>query len=110
MSIPVDSLRKLPPGAAYEKKSGQAGLKLAYNNGNIQASASCDSLQYLVYTYEETIDRLTKENAELREQIKPPENPLKWYLYGVLAGVIITVSIILFIKYRRKWRIAQNIF
>ena len=107
MSIPVDSLRKLPPGAAYEKKSGQAGLKLTYKDGNIQATATCDSLINLVYTYEETINRLTQENAELQEQIKPPENPLKWYLYGVLTGGIATILIILFIKYRRKW---QNIF
>lgn len=108
MSIPVDSLRKLPPGAVYEKKSGQAGLKLAYKDGNIVGSATCDSIvNNLRYTYEERIDRITKENTELREQIKPTENPLKWYLYGVLTGIIVTVLIILFIKYRRKW---QNTF
>lgn len=99
----MDSLRKLPPDAAYEKKSGQANLKLSYNNGNIQASASCDSLQYLVYTYEETIDRLMKENAELQEQVKPPEFTLKCYLTGVLTGIL-TILIFQFI---RKW---QNIF
>lgn len=108
MSIPVDSLRKLPPGAVYEKKSGQAGLKLAYKDGNIVGSATCDSIvDRLRYTYEERIDRITKENTELREQIKPPENPFKWYLYGVLTGIIVTILIILFIKYRRKW---QNTF
>lgn len=107
MSIPVDSLRKLTPGAAYEKKSGQASLKLSYKDGNILGSATCDSLQNLVYTYEELIDQLKKDNSELQEQIKPPENPLKRYLYGVLTGAVVTIIIILFIKYRRKWR---NIF
>lgn len=107
MSIPVDSLRNLPEGAVFEKKSGQAGLKLSYKDGKVLASATCDSLQNVLYTYEETIDRLVKENTELKEQIKPPENPFKWYLYGVLTGAIVTVLISLFIKYRKKW---QHIF
>lgn len=67
-------------------------------------SATCDSLQNLVYTYEELIDQLKKDNSELHEQIKPPENPFKRYLYGVLTGIILTISFYLFIKYGKKWR------
>ncbi|WP_234999324.1 hypothetical protein [Parabacteroides chinchillae] len=102
MIIPTDSLRNLPTGAVYEKKSGQATLKLGYKDGNIIATATCDSLQQLVYTYEEELSRLKKENTELQEQIKPPENPFKWYLYGVLTGIILTIASVLIIKHKRK--------
>ena len=48
LSIPADSLRKLPEGAVYRGKSGQANLTVGSDDsGNIVAEASCDSLQQL---------------------------------------------------------------
>ncbi|UVR15612.1 hypothetical protein [Parabacteroides distasonis] len=46
LTIPADSLRKLPEGAVYRGKSGQANLTVGSDDsGNIVAEASCDSLQ-----------------------------------------------------------------
>lgn len=88
LTIPADSLRSLPPDAAYTAKSGQAGLELTYRDGNIHAVASCDSLQQQVFLLEEELhqarDRLEQQQAE----IKPARNPIKQYLYGVLTGTI----------------------
>ena len=50
LSIPADSLRKLPEGAVYRGKSGRANLTVGSDDsGNIVAEASCDSLQQLCY-------------------------------------------------------------
>lgn len=100
----MDSLRSLPPDAGYTAKSGQAGLKLTYRDGNIHAVATCDSLQELVFRLEEELhqarDRLERQETE----IKPAGNPIKQYLYGVLTGIILAISFYLFIKYGKKWR------
>ena len=54
LTIAADSLRKLPEGAVYSGKSGQANLTVGSDDsGNIVAEASCDSLQQLVLWYEE---------------------------------------------------------
>lgn len=39
LAVPVDSLRRLPAGAAYTEKSGQATVSLSYEDGNVVASA-----------------------------------------------------------------------
>lgn len=102
----MDSLRNLPEGAVYEKKSGQAGLKLSYKDGKILASATCDSLQQLVYKYEEELTRIRDQLEQYQKDSKPHESPFKWYLYGVLTGIAGAIIILLFIKHRREW---QNI-
>lgn len=107
LTIPMDSLRKLPPGAAYEKKSGQATVKAAMKGSSVFVSATCDSLQNLVYQYEEELTRIRDQLEQYQQESEPCESPFKWYLYGILTGVAGAIIILLFIKYRRKW---QNIF
>lgn len=97
LTVPMDSLRSLPPGASYRAKSGQAGLNIGYKDGNVLASASCDSLQQLVYILEEELHQ-ARDRLEQKETIKEaPEFTLKCYLTGVLTGIL-TVLIFQFIR------------
>ena len=65
LTIPPDSLRKLPSGSSYHSRNGQAGLTVKSDAaGNIIAEASCDSLQRLVLCYEEELTRIRNETHE----------------------------------------------
>lgn len=75
LTIPADSLRKLPEGAAYRGKSGQTNLTVGTDgSGNIVAEASCDSLQQLVLWYEEELTRIRNEtNSETSNDVQMEE-------------------------------------
>lgn len=100
LTIPADSLRNLPSGAGYTAKSGQAGLKVTYQDGNIHAVATCDSLQQQVFMLEEELHQ-ARDRLEQSETIKEaPEFRLKCYLTGIITGII---SLLIF-QYIRKWQ------
>lgn len=103
LAIPMDSLRRLPEGAAYTKRSGQATVSVTLKNDTVEAYASCDSLQRLVYEMEERL-RQTHDLAARAETIREParipfRTRLKWYLSGVLTGIILVIII----KTYKKW-------
>ena len=79
LSIPADSLRKLPEGAVYRGKSGQANLTVGSDDsGNIVAEASCDSLQQLVLWYEEELARIRSETkSEISNDVQTVEKRLR---------------------------------
>lgn len=79
LTIPADSLRKLPEGAVYRGKSGQANLTVGSDDsGNIVAEASCDSLQQLVLWYEEELARIRSETKnEILNDVQTEENVLR---------------------------------
>jgi hypothetical protein len=103
LTIPADSLRKLPEGAAYRGKSGQANLTVRNDgSGNIVAVASCDSLQQLVLWYEEELTRIRSEtknetsNDVQTEEKRPPNRMwvfVTGVLTGLLAGVLLTIKL-----------------
>lgn len=103
LTIPADSLRKLPDGAVYRGKSGQANLTVRNDgSGNIVAEASCDSLQQLVLWYEEELTRIRNEtNSETSNDVqmeeKRPPNRMRTFITGVLsgllAGVLLTIKL-----------------
>lgn len=106
LTIPADSLRKLPEGAVYGGKSGQANLTVGTDGkGNIVAEASCDSLQQLVLWYEEELTRIRSEtNSETRNDVqmeeKHPPNRMGTFITGVLAGLM--AGVLLTIKVKRQ--------
>lgn len=102
LTIPTDSLRNLPKGALYEKKSGQATLKIGYDNGAIVATASCDSLQQMVYRLEEELQlaygRLEQHDTETKKEY--PALTLR----SALAGAIIILLTVLIYQFLQKWQ------
>lgn len=104
LTVPADSLRKLPEGAVYRGKSGQANLTVGSDGrGNIVAEASCDSLQRLVLWYEEELARIRSGigtlNAVQTEEKRPP-NPVRAFATGLLAGLL--AGVLLTIKFKKR--------
>lgn len=93
LTIPADSLRKLPEGAVYRGKSGRANLTVGSDDrGNIVAEASCDSLQQLVLWYEEELalarsEARRKTSNAVRTEEKHPPNRLRAFVTGMIAGL-----------------------
>ena len=104
LTIPADSLRKLPDGAVYRGKSGQANLTVRNDgSGNIVAEASCDSLQQLVLWYEEELTRIRNETKsetsnDVQMEEKRPPNRMRTFITGVLAGLLAGVLLTLKVK------------
>ena len=111
MTIPIDSLLKLPSLASYYAKQGQASAKVTRDDGNIIVYASCDSLQELVWmymqenaTYKQRNDELQKESSALTETVSEwGSNRIKMlfvgFMFGLMGGI---VSTILFIKRKKN--------
>lgn len=102
MSIPMDSLRNLPSGAVYHKKSGQANASVATKGDTIIIVATCDSLQREVDYYENLYLSTQAKLDNLKETIQTEKeqrsNPVKIgfisLLVGLFAGVILTIIIL----------------
>lgn len=110
ISIPVDSLLKLPSEATYTKHSGQASAAVSKRGEVIYVTATCDSLQREVEYYEELYyrarDALEQHKNDLRteqeQRSEPLANPITIFIMGLVAGVITTVFIILTKKQHGK--------
>lgn len=104
LTIAADSLRKLPEGAVYRGKSGQANLTVGTDDsGNLVAEASCDSLQQLVLWYEEELTRIRSETRnetsnDVQTEEKRPPNRMRTFITGVLAGLLAGVLLTLKVK------------
>ena len=119
LQIASDSLHLLPGGASYTAHSGQARVSVSRKEAtatepeHIVIYASCDSLMLLCEEYEQTIWTLRNnmmwmagQTSELHSQEDVKEKPpngigtaLKWYLAGLLSGMIGTI--IIFIKLKK---------
>lgn len=106
LTLKVDSLRSLPEGAQYAARSGRAGVSVSKGReaGEVVVVASCDSLQRLVWLYEEELSRMRDETTgeetateELTED-KSRRNALKTiilaFIAGAATGAILTTLII----------------
>ncbi len=127
LTIATDSLRSLPSGASYSERSGQASVKVSRKAATatepeyIYVYASCDSLALQCERYERSIRDLHRSYGErlaamagglsamasqqTEEAEKPPDGigmALKWYFYGLLSGVIVSVIVFINIKKREK--------
>ena len=60
LSIPVATLKELPAGAAFIQKSGQATAEIRFLHDTLFVAATCDSLQTLVWQYEEQLEKQSK--------------------------------------------------
>lgn len=109
LTIPMDSLLKLPAGAAYIGRDGQTSVKVSRKPAtgtepeSLCIEASGDSIQLLAEVYERTTTsrhqnigqhESQQSSSYEEEQVKKPPNavrwPFKWLLYGILGGILIT--------------------
>ncbi len=108
LKLTLDSIRQLPPGAAYTAREKQAAVKLqrkpatANEPEQIIIEAQCDSLLLVAASYSKNIITLKQQlneakrlNSELRETAKERAAPgLKItfiaFIAGVAAGIVLT--------------------
>ena len=104
ISIPMDSLRNLPSGASFQKKSGQANAEVFTQGSDIVVVATCDSLQrevdYYAELYYSTLDELEdlRERSEEREEKECRHTPLLTTILALAAGIIAGTTATLIIK------------
>ena len=90
-------IRDRPGGAAYTERSGQATVSLTFREGDVIASARCDSLERLVFELAEQLYSRGEQTEQKEEKKEAPVatfgQRLKWCSSGVLIGFILTVII-----------------
>lgn len=108
LKLPLDSIRSLPPSAAYTAREKQAAVKLQRKPAKenepeqIIIEAQCDSLLLVAASYSKNVITLKRQlneanrlNSELKETAKEREAPgLKItfiaFIVGVAAGIVLT--------------------
>ncbi len=106
ITISVDSLLKLPAGASYHKKHGQAGAEVSLRGDTIYVTATCDSLQREIEYYEERYHAALEALDQLKESVQTKRerrsNPIKIALAAFIAGLFVGVlsTIIILTKNR----------
>lgn len=109
LTIPMDSLLRLPLEAVYTARSGQAGVKVsrgktAGGGETIYVYASCDSLALECGRYERTVTSLNRRISELQNRTETEPRPgailtaLKWFLMGLVSGAVIMTIVIIILK------------
>jgi len=97
----VDSLLKLPAGASYHKKSGQAGAEVSMREDTVYVTATCDSLQREVEYYEDLYyrarDALERHQNDLltaqEQRSEPLANPIIVFIMGLVSGTLSVLTI-----------------
>lgn len=110
ITISVDSLLKLPAGASYHKRSGQAGAEVSLKGDTIFITATCDSLQREVEYYEEQHYAALEALDNLKERVQTERehrsNPIKIalaaFIVGLFVGVISTIIILTKIQHEKE--------
>lgn len=95
LRIPAAELARLaavPSEAAYVNRSGQATATVRYVRDTLVVTATCDSLQQLIYRYESELNRF--RNGEQAEQVKKETRhaaslPIINTFFGLLVGGVI---------------------
>lgn len=102
MAVSVDSLLRLPDGAAYTKRSGQANIKVATHGGTVYVTGTCDSLQrqaeYYEALYHTARDALEQQHAQYQQERRQRTSPALIgavnLIAGLLSGIFLTIIII----------------
>ena len=102
ITISVDSLLKLPAGASYHKRSGQAGAEVSLRGDTIFVTATCDSLQREAEYYEEryyaALRALEQQKENVQTEREQRSNPIKIalaaFIVGLFVGVLSTITIL----------------
>lgn len=102
IAIPTIDLRKLPSGASFAEKSGQATVEVKYIPDNpttgepeyIIVTSTCDSLQVLCTNQQKELIRIRsdtqRELIEFKEYSASHKN--LWLIIGLICGVCIGIA------------------
>ena len=108
LTIPTDSLRKLPRGAVYTKKSGNIRVMASIKGDSLYVIAETENTPGLNYTEEESLAH-TRNQLSRSEAAKEPVISSFWNrLKHGLIGISITIFLIIILKTYRKWKIKQH--
>lgn len=88
LKIPSADLRELPPAAVYTSKSGQATASVRFLHDTLFVTASCDSLQALVYRYENEIEALS-HHTETQTKETQTYGGLHWLVLLGISGFVL---------------------
>lgn len=84
----MDSLRRLPGGAVFTEKSGQATATVGIKGDTIVVTALCDSLQTLVAELREELAGSHRYSAEQTTE-KHPANRMGCFMIGLITGLLL---------------------
>lgn len=88
LAVPVGTLEELPAGSAFIQKSGQATAEIRFRHDTLFVTATCDSLQTLVYQYEEQLEQLSAQTQEKKKETT-------WQLPTLLLLLILSGLVLL---------------
>lgn len=99
----MDSLRRLPEGAAYTKKTGNTRVTASIKDDSLHVEAETESAPGWDYTEEEGEVRIRDQQIRQETTKEPAAIPfwakIKWCLTGILTGIIILTIF----KTYKKW-------
>lgn len=108
LSIPIDSLRKLPQGATYSARNGRASAQVSYRHDTLLVSSISDSIQSCVEYNERLVAKWQQIREDLQQMARQQEQKqqhrplftvaLASFLGGVFIGILLTIIVKLKIK------------
>ncbi len=106
IAISVDSLLRLPAGAVYHKRSGQARAEVAKHGDTIYVTGTCDSLQrqadYYEALYHTARDALENYRDTVQEEKRVTVSPTKVFVIEFILGFIAGISLVIFITIHKR--------
>ena len=113
LKVPMDSISKLPIGAWYTGKQGQASVMVGRDSSdNLLVESTCDSIQRRCYYLEEELIRIRNELQE-KETQPPDTGPTGWQWFRIRTGqilsavccsILIGIPIKQHLKRKRLWQ------
>jgi hypothetical protein len=104
LTIPNDSLARLPKGASFQGKEGQASVRVSLDGDNLVVESQCDSIQRRCLYLEDELVRIRNALQQQEEQSSSVTVTLTfwqrlWIHVGqVLAGVASAILIVILLK------------
>lgn len=109
MTITVDSLLKLPQGATYHRKSGQAHAEVSIRGDTIYVTGTCDSLarqveyyENLYHTARDALENQSRESANAESKGRPYPAWLLILTFCVGLALGATTTIFITAKFRKN--------
>lgn len=91
LTVPVGMLKELPAGAAFMQKSGQATAEIRFLHDTLFVYATCDSLQALVYQYEEQLERQSKCTKENNKEVVKKSGLPPIMILSIFSIIVIVI-------------------